>query len=138
MWWIRFVIRRGLLFFVTLLLVSLLIFTITQIIPGDVAQMILGREATPASLLALRTRLGLDRPAVVRYFEWIWNAVRGDLGTSLFYGKPIGPLLFDRLRNSLVLAALTLGFGVPLSILLGVVAGLRRTSADKHPQPKND
>jgi peptide/nickel transport system permease protein len=122
--WSRFVVRRFFLTGITLLIVSVTIFTITEIIPGDIAQVILGQEATSESLAALRRQMGLDRPPHVRYLTWVWHAVQGDLGNSLYYGQPIGPLLASRLRNSLFLAAFAFIVGVPLALLLGIVAGL--------------
>jgi peptide/nickel transport system permease protein len=88
--------------------------------------MILGQQATPEDLVTLRSRLGLDRPAHVRYLEWVGGILRGDLGESLRVGLPVGPMLAQRLRNSLVLAVLAFIVGVPISILLGVAAGLTR------------
>jgi peptide/nickel transport system permease protein len=122
--WGRFVLRRFVLTGITLLIVSLTIFVITEIIPGDIAQVILGQEATEESLTALRHRMGLDRPAHIRYLTWVWHAAQGDLGESLYYGQPIGPLLAARLRNSVFLAVFAFVIGVPLALLLGTVAGL--------------
>jgi peptide/nickel transport system permease protein len=88
--------------------------------------MILGTSATPQDLDALRVRLGLDRPAPVRYLDWITGAVRGDWGTSLLYQVPVRPLVLERVRQSAVLAVLALAVAVPLSIGLGVLSALRR------------
>lgn len=122
--WTRFVIRRFFLTFITLFIVSLVIFGITAIIPGDIVQIILGQEATPENVAALRVQMGLDRPPAVRYLEWIGNAVRGDLGKSLYYDRPIAPLLWTRLLSSLRLAGLAFAVGIPLALLLGIIAGL--------------
>jgi peptide/nickel transport system permease protein len=110
----------------TLIMVSLAIFAVTEILPGDVATMILGQQATPEDLATLRARLGLNRPAHVRYLEWVGGLLHGDWGRSLRLGVPVGPLLLQRLRNSLTLAVLAFAVGVPTSVLLGVVAGLAR------------
>jgi peptide/nickel transport system permease protein len=88
--------------------------------------MILGQQATPEDLATLRVKLGLNRPAYVRYLEWVGGILHGDLGKSLRMGLPVGPLLFQRLRNSLVLALLAFIVGVPISVLLGIIAGLAR------------
>lgn len=88
--------------------------------------MILGQQATPEDLATLRVKLGLDRPAYVRYLEWVGGILHGDLGKSLRMGLPVGPLLSQRLRNSLVLALLAFVVGVPISVLLGIIAGLAR------------
>lgn len=125
MGWGRFVLRRLALMVITLFIVSITVFAITEVIPGDIAQIMLGQEATPENVAALRARLGLDRPALERYIEWITGTLRGDLGLSLYYDRPIGPLLFSRLANSLYLAALAFAVGIPLALLLGIIAGLR-------------
>jgi peptide/nickel transport system permease protein len=120
----QFILRRLLLMVFTLLMISLLVFSAIEIVPGDAAQMILGQRATPETLEALRTRLGLDQPAYVRYFAWISGVARGDWGESLVMNVPVGPLLAQRLRNSLVLAVIALLVATPLGILAGVFAGL--------------
>lgn len=122
----RFLLRRLLFMAVALVIVSLVIFAITEILPGDVATMILGQQATPEDLATLRARLGLNRPAHVRYLDWVGDTLRGDWGQSLRLGVPVGPLLSQRLRNSLALAVLAFITGVPTAVLLGVVAGLGR------------
>jgi peptide/nickel transport system permease protein len=106
-------------------IVSVLIFGVVQILPGDVAVMILGTSATPGDLAALRERLGLDRPAPMRYVDWVSGAVRGEWGTSLLYQVPVRPLVLERLRRSALLAVLALAVAVPLAIGLGVLSALR-------------
>jgi peptide/nickel transport system permease protein len=122
----RFLVRRFLFIILTLIIVSMVIFSVTEVLPGDVATMILGQQATPEDLAALRVRMGLNRPPHVRYFEWITNLLHGDLGTSLRVNMPVGPMLMQRMRNSLVLALLAFIVGVPTSVLLGVIASLTR------------
>jgi peptide/nickel transport system permease protein len=107
-------------------IVSVLIFGIVQVLPGDVAVMILGTSATPADLTALRQKLGLDRPAPLRYADWVSGALRGEWGTSLLYQVPVRPLVLERLGRSAALAVLALAVAVPLAIGLGVLAALRR------------
>lgn len=121
-----FLLRRLALMLFTLFLISLLVFAVTEILPGDAAQMILGQQATPETLAALRVRLGLDQPAYLRYLQWIGGALRGDWGESLVMNLPVGPILAQRLRNSLTLGVLALLIGTPLGILGGVIAGLNR------------
>jgi peptide/nickel transport system permease protein len=123
---LAFVARRLLLVALVMLVVSVLIFGIVQLLPGDVAVMILGTSATPQDLAALRVKLGLDRPAILRYADWITGAIRGEWGTSLLYQVPVRPLVLERLRQSALLAVLALGVAVPLSIGLGVLSALRR------------
>jgi peptide/nickel transport system permease protein len=123
---LAFVGRRLGLLALVMAIVSVLIFGIVQILPGDVAVMILGTSATPADLTALRQKLGLDRPAPLRYADWVSGAVRGEWGTSLLYQVPVRPLVLERLRRSAVLAVLALAVAVPLAIGLGVLSALRR------------
>jgi peptide/nickel transport system permease protein len=122
----QFLLRRLLFIFITLALISLAIFIVTEILPGDVATMILGQQATPEDLAVLRRKLGLERPPHVRYLEWVTGLFRGDWGQSLRLRVPIGPLLGQRLRNSLALAFLTFIVGVPTGVLMGVIASLTR------------
>jgi peptide/nickel transport system permease protein len=123
---LAFVGRRLGLLALVMAIVSVLIFGIVQILPGDVAVMILGTSATPADLTALRQKLGLDRPAPLRYADWVSGALRGEWGTSLQYRVPVRPLVLERLRRSAALAGLALAVAVPLAIGLGVLAALRR------------
>ncbi len=109
----------------SMLLASMLLFSITQLMPGDVAQMILGRWATEEALVNLRQDLGLDRPVVVQYLDWLGNFVRGDWGISLSSKVPAFPLVMQRLGNSAMLAVLALFIYVPLGIFLGVIAALK-------------
>ena len=113
---------------VTLVVVSLAIFTITEILPGDVAVMMLRQGATEQNLKKVREDLGLDRPAYVRYLDWIGGAVRGDLGDSYVQKRPIVDVMGVRLRNSLVLTGFALLVAVPVAVLVGVWAGVRPDS----------
>ncbi len=114
---------------VSIFIASLLIFLVAEGLPGDVAQMVLGQYATEESLEALRQELGLNRPMHVRYLDWLNGVLHGNFGTSLSRsGIRVGPLLVQRARNSLVLAFGALLFVVPVSLLLGVTAGLNRDS----------
>jgi peptide/nickel transport system permease protein len=119
-----YLLRRLAFLALTLLLTSLLIFAITQWLPGDVCRVILGREVGEAQLEACRADLGLDQPAPLRYFGWLADFLSGDWGDSYSNNVPIHPLVMERLGNSLRLAGLTLLIGVPLSVALGVVAAL--------------
>jgi peptide/nickel transport system permease protein len=123
---LAFVGRRLGLLALVMGIVSVLIFGIVQVLPGDVAVMILGTSATPADLTALRQKLGLDRPAPLRYADWVSGALRGEWGTSLLYQVPVRPLVLERLGRSAALAVLALAVAVPLAIGLGVLAALRR------------
>lgn len=110
---LQFLLRRLFLILFILFTISLLIFAVTEILPGDAAQMILGQQATPETLAALRTRPGLDQPAHLRYLHWIGGVLHGDWGESLVMNLPVGPILAQRLRNSLTLGALALLIGTP-------------------------
>ncbi len=125
---IRFFIRRIGFMFITIIAASILIFIATQVMPGDVARMILGRFATDEALNALREQLGLNRPLVVQYLSWLLNFIRGDWGISLSTDSPVMTLVFNRLHNSIMLAAVAFTLYVPLGILLGLWAALRRNT----------
>src|SRR5437868_3715414 len=121
---LRYLARRLGLLLLTLLLTSLIIFIITQFLPGDVARVILGREASETSLQALREELGLNQPLPVQYLTWLGRFVSGDWGKSYSTSLLIRPLVLERLGNSLMLALLTVLLAVPLAVGLGVLAGL--------------
>ncbi len=101
---------------------SALIFAGTMILPGDVAQSILGQSATPEALENLRRELGLNEPPLQRYFSWLFNAMQGDLGTALTNGRDIADSLSTRLGNTLFLAFWAAVVSVPLAIFLGLLA----------------
>ena len=123
---LQFFLRRLAFMALILFLVSLLVFVITSVLPGDAATMILGQQATPELLAALRARLGLDQPAPLRYLHWISGVLRGDWGESLQMSIPVWPLLMQRLRNSIVLGLGAILLSAPLGIVLGVIAGVNR------------
>lgn len=101
---------------------SVLIFMGTMILPGDVAQSILGQNATEQALANLRASMGLERPAAERYFEWLTNALQGDLGTALSNRRDIATAIGQRLGNTLFLASVAAAISVPLAIFLGLLA----------------
>lgn len=122
---LRYALRRFGFLLLTIFLTSLFIFLATQLLPGDVARVILGREASDAALEALRVELGLNAPLPLQYLRWLGNFVMGDWGTSYSTSLAIRPLIMERLGNSFMLAGLALVIAVPISIFLGVVAGLK-------------
>jgi peptide/nickel transport system permease protein len=122
----RFLIRRLSLIGVTLLVVSLAIFLVTEILPGDVATMILRQGATEQNLAVVRRDLGLDRPAHERYLSWVGSAIRGDLGDSYKQKRPITEVVKPRLSNSAILAAFAFLVAVPAAVIIGVWTGVRR------------
>lgn len=121
---LRYLLRRLGFLILTLLLTSIIIFAVTQLLPGDVARIILGREAGEAALEALRGELGLNDPAPVQYVNWLIRFITGDWGKSFSIRSDVFPLVAQRLGNSLMLALVTLVFAVPLAVALGVLAGL--------------
>jgi peptide/nickel transport system permease protein len=121
-----FIVRRVAAGLGLLAVISVLVFGATNILPGDVAAAVLGRQATPESIAGLREQLGLDRPLATRYADWVGGIFRGDLGTSLAgTQQPVWTLIRGPLVNTLTLAGLTMLVLVPLSVLLGVAAGVR-------------
>lgn len=118
------VFRRIGIGFATLWVVSLLVFAGTEILPGDVAEILLGQAATPENLAALRAELGLDQPAYVRYFEWLAGMVTGDLGISKAGGATIASLIDFRLGNTLQMGGIVALIAVPLSVILGLLAAM--------------
>jgi peptide/nickel transport system permease protein len=124
-----FIVRRILLGVLVLFFVSIVVFAATQALPGDPARAILGRTATPASLKALREQLHLNRPIVTQYLSWIGGLFRGDLGTSLAAQEPVSTLLGGRLVNTGFLVLCAGVISIPLSILIGAYAALRRDRA---------
>ncbi|MHB1345279.1 MAG: ABC transporter permease [Thermoleophilia bacterium] len=125
---LRFIARRSSFVLLTIIISSLIIFAATQILPGDVASMVLGRFASDEAKEALRHELGLDRPLVVQYGSWLVDFVRGDWGTSISAKVEVRPYVFERLGNSAVLAGVAFLFYVPTGILLGLIAALRRNT----------
>ena len=119
---LKLVAQRMALGLLLLLAVSVLIFAGTQILPGDVAQAILGQSATPESLANLREQLGLNDPAYVRYFHWLGGVLTGDLGTAMSSGQDIATSIKGRLWNTLFLAFWAAIVAVPLAIILGLIA----------------
>jgi peptide/nickel transport system permease protein len=122
----RFLLKRLGLAIITLFLVSVLVFAVAQVLPGNIGRNVLGGFATPMAVAQLNHQLGVDRPVWTQYWSWISNFAEGNLGTSLQYRVPVWPLLQTSLLNSLKLAAVAFVLVVPLSILGGVFAALRR------------
>ena len=111
---------------VTLLLVSIAIFAVLMVIPGDPAQIILGIHATPETLRNLRHQMGLDRPVIIQYLHYMKNLALGDLGRSITYDVPIHSLILSRLQVTIPLAILSLIFAVSISIPIGIYSSLHR------------
>ena len=126
------VIRRILLSVATLLLVSLIVFSILEVLPGDVATRILGRDATPESLELLRNQLGLDRPAAVRYFGWLGGLLTGDFGSSLASSRPIADILGPRIFNTVLLSLFAFVLYIPFTLVPAIIQALTRDRGPDH------
>lgn len=124
----KFIARRLGFMVMTVVIASIIIFWATTILPGDVASQILGRFASQEAKDELRTELGLDRPITVQYGSWLADYVRGDWGDSPSMNGPVRPIVFQRLGNSLMLAAVAFALYVPLGIFLGLLAALRKNT----------
>jgi peptide/nickel transport system permease protein len=121
-----YLLKRLLLMIYTLLVVSLLVFGITQLLPADAAVTLLGQNATPEALAAVRERLGLDAPAWLQYWHWLTQALQGNFGVSMRNGLAVAPTLLTALSRSLLLAACALLLMLLIAIPLGIWAAVRR------------
>ncbi|MHA1567807.1 MAG: ABC transporter permease [Alphaproteobacteria bacterium] len=113
---------------VTLIVISLLIALGVDFLPGDLASALLNKFATPETVAALRRELGLDQPLYVRYFDWVFNLLQGDMGTSLANQRDVTTVIGNRLRNTFFLAITAALAAVPLAVVLGILAALFRES----------
>ncbi len=120
----RFLLKRLGLALLTLTLVSIILFAVAQVLPGDVGRAILGPYAAEEQVVALDHQLGVDRPLLIRYWDWISGFVVGDWGTSYLLDVPVASITLERLRNSVILGGFALCLIVPISILFGVLAAL--------------
>jgi len=125
---LKLLVQRVALALLSLLAVSVIVFSITAVLPGDAAEEQLGQDATPLALAALRTQMGLDVPAPTRYARWLMGIAQGDLGRSSTTQMPVGELVASRLPNSLLLAAVTALFSVPIALSLGIASAVWRGS----------
>jgi peptide/nickel transport system permease protein len=123
-----FLLRRFATFAATLLVASVVVFAVLEMLPGNAAEVILGDTATPESLAALQARLGLDRPPLQRYLEWMGNLARGVTASSISYDTPTAELIVERLRVSLPLAVLAMSITVVLALTLGIYAAARHNT----------
>jgi peptide/nickel transport system permease protein len=112
----------------TLLIVSAVVFAVTELLPGDVVEAVLGQAATPETVAGLRQALHLDQPAWWRYLMWLGGMLHGNPGVSLVNHLPVSQLIASRLPNSLLLAALTAAFSVPLALAIGITAAAKHES----------
>jgi peptide/nickel transport system permease protein len=127
-----FLVRRVAWGLLTLVCVSILIFTLTHVLPSNPARAVIGQFAEPEQIAAVEKELGLDQSVVTQYFDWIGGVVHGDLGSSYQAKQPVLDLLGQRLENSLTLLALVALLAIPISVALGILAAKRRDSAFDH------
>jgi peptide/nickel transport system permease protein len=125
---LAYVVRRILATIPVMAVVALFVFSLLYIAPGDPAAVIAGDQATPADVERIRQSLGLDRPFLVQFSEWVWNIVHANLGTSMFTGLPVTKLIAQRIEPTLSLMAVTLVFAISVAVPLGVVAAWRAGS----------
>lgn len=125
---LRYAIKQLINMTLTLIAVSMLVFMLNEWTPGDVVSKLLGPYASQDQVDKVTREMGLDRPALVRYVEYMGRALTGDFGQSIVYRQPVANILWDRLGNTLLLAAISFAVIVPLSILFGVLAGMREKS----------
>jgi peptide/nickel transport system permease protein len=126
---LAWLLRRLLTVLYTLLVVSILVFGLTQVLPADAAVTLLGENATPEALAAVRLRLGLDDPAWLQYWHWLSGLLRGDFGTSMRTSQPVAPVMFTALGRSLMLGFASLMLMLVIAVPLGIWAALRRGKA---------
>ena len=119
---LAYVIRRILATIPVMAVVALFVFSLLYIAPGDPAAVIAGDQATPADVERIRQSLGLDRPFLVQFGDWVWNIVHANLGTSMFTGLPVTKMIAQRIEPTLSLMAVTLAFAVLVAVPIGVVA----------------
>jgi peptide/nickel transport system permease protein len=129
---LKLVIMRVGMAAITLLLVSLIVFSILEILPGDVATRILGRDATPESLDVLRNELGLNRPALSRYLTWLGELLRGDLGRSLVSNRPVADILGMRIYNTMLLSLYAFLVYLPLTTVPALLQAIWRDRPIDH------
>ncbi|MCC7099687.1 MAG: ABC transporter permease [Rubrivivax sp.] len=124
-----FLLKRLATFVATLLVASMLVFAVLELLPGNAAEVILGDTATPESIAALQAKMGLDRPPLVRYLDWVGGWLQGQSAESISYGTPTAELIGQRMRVTLPLALLAMALTVVLALGLGVYAASRHNQA---------
>src|SRR3954453_10328168 len=125
---LAYFLRRVIATIPVVLMVALFVFSLLYIAPGDPAAIIAGDQATPDDVERIRASLGLDRPFLVRFFEWLWNVVRGDLGTSIFTNLSVSHMISQRIEPTLSLMSLTLILSLSFAIPMGVIAAWKHGS----------
>jgi peptide/nickel transport system permease protein len=121
-----YLLRRIFFILLTVLITSLIVFAVTQWLPGDVCRIILGREAGESALESCRQELDLDKSITIQYLHWVEGFITGDWGKSYSTQAPVFEVVMQRARNSIMLAFVTLLISIPLALCLGVIAGLKK------------
>ncbi|WP_027283835.1 ABC transporter permease [Rubritepida flocculans] len=130
MW--AYIVRRVLATIPVMAVVALFVFSLLYIAPGDPAAVIAGDQATPEDVERIRASLGLDRPYLVRFADWLWDILNGDLGTSIFTNLPVSTMIAQRIEPTLSLMVVTILLAVSIAVPMGVVAAWKQgTMADR-------
>src|SRR5260370_25616816 len=125
---LTYIARRVLLTLPTLLMVSVIVFTLMRLIPGDPAQVLLGEDADKAAIAAMHRELGLDRPLPEQYLKWLGHAAHGDMGESIVTHEPVRAMIADRFQLSATIAFISVGLATLIAIVIGMVAPWKRDS----------
>ncbi|MBM9595455.1 ABC transporter permease [Roseitranquillus sediminis] len=128
----RIILRRLMELVPTLLILSVVIFGLQRLLPGDAALAMAGEDATPELIASLRAQYGLDRPLPVQYLDWLGSVLQGDLGRSLRLNAPVGQLLIDRLPVTLQLALMSMLFALAIGLTTGVISAVKRDTRWDH------
>lgn len=123
---LKYTLRRILAAIPTLLIVGIMIFLLIRCVPGNPAQVMLPDDATAEEIAAMETKLGLDKPYVVQFAQWIGNVLKGDLGDSLYYNRPVLDLILERLEPTWLLVLYGMSIAILLGVTLGVIAAIHR------------
>ena len=121
----QYIVRRLFAVIPVLLGVTIVVFLLIQLVPGDIAGMLLGPEATPDDIAALRRELGLDQPLPVQYLKWLGGVLRGDLGRSIEFKVPVTEMVMERLRNTLILGTAAITFSTIVGLIVGVISAVK-------------
>ncbi|MDO5288875.1 MAG: ABC transporter permease [Pseudomonadota bacterium] len=125
----RFLFQRLFTLLATLVATSVIVFAVLEVLPGNAAQVLMGPDADPAAVAAKAQELGLDKPALARYGDWVGGLLRGDMGLSYAYGTPVSELIVERLWLTVPLALLAMGLTTVLALAVGVYAAARHNRA---------
>jgi peptide/nickel transport system permease protein len=125
---LAFIAHRVLITIPTLLVITLVVFSLQQLLPGDIARVLGGEDADPTAIAAIREKYLLDRPFVVRYADWLIKMLGGDFGESLRIREPVGPMILQKLPVTLHLAMLAMAISLAIGIPAGIVSAVRKGS----------